>query len=146
MPCHKIAAGAWRLDAADEAAPALDDLTGLRSALWVRESTVGQFDAFGPDAQREQYERAVERWGMVDSGVGWSVAHSGWKIARHPAWADMLARAGFDFDVLVVGYASRFARSLEAHVDARRAFHAAGASILFADDNKATVTRRVWTA
>lgn len=122
----------------------LDDLTGLRSALWVRESTVGQFDAFGPDAQREQYERAVERWGMVDSGVGWSVAHSGWKIARHPAWADMLARAGFDFDVLVVGYASRFARSLEAHVDARRAFHAAGASILFADEKVLTSDEDAW--
>lgn len=106
----------------------LRDLGGRRAALWVRELTAGQFDAFGPDAQREQYERALRRYDLVDSGVAWSVAHSGWRIARHPSWHDMIGQAGITFDVLVVGYASRFARSLEAHVDARRAFHAAGAS------------------
>jgi hypothetical protein len=31
----------------------LDDLAGLRAALWVRESTQGQYDNFGPDAQRD---------------------------------------------------------------------------------------------
>lgn len=113
----------------------LDDLAGLRAARWTRESTAGQYDAFGPDAQREQQNRAIERYGLADSGVAWTVAHSGWKkLDRHPAWAEMLAGAGRDFDVLVVGYASRFARSLEAHVDARRAFHSAGAAILFADE------------
>ncbi len=112
----------------------IDGLRGLRAATWVRESTAGQYDNFGPDAQREQVARAVERYGLVDTGVEWAVAHSGWRIAGHPAWADMLGRAGEGFDVLVVGYASRFARSLEAHVDARRAFHAAGAAILFADE------------
>lgn len=122
----------------------LDDLHGLRAALWVRESTEGQWDNFGPDAQREQYGRAVARWGLVDTGVSWSVAHSGWRIARHPAWADMLGQAGDTFDVLVVGYASRFARSLEAHVDARRAFHAAGASILFADEGVLTSCEDKW--
>lgn len=122
----------------------LDDLAGLRAALWVRESTAGQFDAFGPDAQRDQYERALERWRLEDSGVAWSVAHSGWKIARHPAWHEMLAQAGDTFDVLVVGYASRFARSLEAHVDARRAFHAAGAAILFADERVLTSDEDAW--
>jgi DNA invertase Pin-like site-specific DNA recombinase len=123
---------------------ALDDLAGLRAALWVRESTAGQWDNFGPDAQREQYARAVERWGLVDTGVNWTVAHSGWKIARHPAWHDMLAQAGDTFDVLVVGYASRFARSLEAHVDARRAFHAQGAAILFADERVLTSDEDAW--
>lgn len=59
----------------------LSDLDGLRAALWVRESTAGQFDAFGPDAQRKQYATALTRWGLVDTGVAWSVAHSGWKIA-----------------------------------------------------------------
>ena len=34
------------------------------------------------DAQREQYRRALARWGLVDRGVSWSVAHSGWRIAR----------------------------------------------------------------
>lgn len=122
----------------------LDDLAGRRAALWIRESTVGQFDAFGPDAQRDQYAAALRRWSLTDSGVAWSVAHSGWRIARHPAWAEMLAAAGDTFDVLVVGYASRFARSLEAHVDARRAFHAAGAAILFADEGVLTSDEDAW--
>lgn len=122
----------------------LSDLEGLRAALWVRESTEGQWDNFGPDAQREQYDRALRRHGLADTGVSWSVAHSGWKIAKHPAWAEMLAAAGHDFDVLVVGYASRFARSLEAHVDARRAFHAAGAAILFADEAVLTSDEDAW--
>jgi DNA invertase Pin-like site-specific DNA recombinase len=112
----------------------LDDLRGLRAARWMRESTAGQVDRYGPAAQRELQQRAIEQWGLVDTGRAWEVAHSGWKIAKHPAWSEMLAAAGVSFDVLVVGYASRFARSLEAHVDARRAFHAAGAVILFADE------------
>lgn len=119
-------------------------LTGLRAALWVRESTAGQFDAFGPDSQREQYARALERWGLLDTGVEWTVSHSGWRIASHPAWAEMLGQAGETFDVLVVGYASRFARSLEAHVDARRAFHAAGAAILFADERILSSDESAW--
>jgi len=34
----------------------LDAVTGLRAARWFRESTSGQFDNFGPDAQREQQD------------------------------------------------------------------------------------------
>ena len=33
----------------------LDDLSGMRAARWFRESTAGQWDNFGPDAQREQH-------------------------------------------------------------------------------------------
>lgn len=124
----------------------LDGLRGLRAAAWVRESTAGQYDNFGPDAQREQVARAIERHGLVDTGTEWTVAHSGWRIAAHPAWSEMLSRAGEAFDVLVVGYASRFARSLEAHVDARRAFHAAGAAILFADERILSSDEDAWEA
>ncbi len=122
----------------------LDDLRGLRAACWIRESTAGQVDRYGPAAQREQQDRAIEHWGLVDTGRAWEVAHSGWKIAKHPAWGEMLAGAGISFDVLVVGYASRFARSLEAHVDARRAFHAAGAAILFADERILSSDEDAW--
>ncbi len=124
----------------------LGALRGLRAAAWVRESTSGQYDNFGPDAQREQIERAIERHGLVATGIEWTVAHSGWRIAAHPAWAEMLGHAGIAFDVLVVGYASRFARSLEAHVDARRAFHAAGAAILFADERILSSNEDAWEA
>jgi hypothetical protein len=53
------------------------ELSGLRAARWFRESTVGQFDAFGPDSQREQQDRAITLFGLVDSGIEWSVAASG---------------------------------------------------------------------
>ena len=81
-----------------------DDLRGLRAARWVRESTAGQTDRYGPEAQREQQDRSIERHGLVDTGTTWSVAHSGRTIARTSQWADMLAAAGVTFDVLLVGY------------------------------------------
>ena len=59
----------------------LEDLRGRRAARWIRESTAGQADNFGPDAQLEQQTRAIERWGLVDTGGAWQVAHSGRTIA-----------------------------------------------------------------
>lgn len=46
----------------------------------------------------------------------------------------MLAAAGRDFDVLLVGYVSRFARNLKTAVNVRDEIHAAGAAVLFCDD------------
>ena len=84
----------------------LDDLSGMRAASWFRESTAGQWDNFGPDAQREQQDRAIERYGLVDAGLEWSVASSGWTSAwRTATWETMIGTAqGGAFDVLVVGY------------------------------------------
>ena len=53
----------------------------MRAARWFRESTAGQWDNFGPDAQREQQDRAIARYGLADSGLEWSVASSGWTSA-----------------------------------------------------------------
>jgi hypothetical protein len=61
----------------------LEDLRGRRAARWIRESTAGQADNFGPDAQLEQQSRAIERWGLLDTGGAWQVAHSGRTIAAH---------------------------------------------------------------
>jgi hypothetical protein len=47
----------------------LDAVGGLRAARWFRESTNGQFDNFGPDAQREQQDRAIARYGLLDAGL-----------------------------------------------------------------------------
>jgi DNA invertase Pin-like site-specific DNA recombinase len=122
----------------------LDDLRGLRAARWIRESTSGQFDAFGPDAQREQQDRAVERWGLVDTGLAWQVAHSGRTIGSTAAFAEMMAAAGVEYDVLVVGYVSRFARDVRTAVNARHDLHAAGAAILFADERILTSDDDAW--
>jgi DNA invertase Pin-like site-specific DNA recombinase len=122
----------------------LEQLTGLRAARWIRESTAGQFDAFGPDAQREQQDRAIERWGLLDVGLAWHVAHSGRTVASTPEFTAMLAAAGVEFDVLVVGYVSRFARDLRTAVNARHELHAAGAVILFADERILTSDEDRW--
>ena len=55
----------------------LDDIRGLRAARWVRESTAGQYDRYGPASQREQQDRFIERHGLVDTGLVFQVAHSG---------------------------------------------------------------------
>lgn len=122
----------------------LEDLRDLRAARWTRESTAGQVDRFGPTAQREQQDRAIERHGLVDSGIAWSVAHSGRTIASTGPWAEMLATAGSTWDVLVVGYVSRFARDLRTAVNARHDLHAAGAAILFVDERVLSSDEDEW--
>jgi DNA invertase Pin-like site-specific DNA recombinase len=115
----------------------LDAVRGLRAARWFRESTTGQFDNFGPEAQREQQDRAIARYGLLDAGLEWSVASSGWKTAwQTPAWEAMHAAAHHgDFDVLVVGYVSRFLRNLKQTLIAvEDQLHEAGVAVLFADE------------
>ena len=122
----------------------LEDLRGRRAARWIRESTAGQVDNFGPDAQLEQQSRAIERWGLVDTGGAWQVAHSGRTIAATGQWAEMLAGAGHDWEVLVVGYVSRFARDLRTAVNARHDLHERGAVILFADERVLSSDEDEW--
>lgn len=124
----------------------LDELRGRRAARWIRESTRGQADRFGPEAQREQQDRAIERYGLVDVGLEYFVAHSGRTVAMTPQWAAMTAAAGDAYDVLVVGYVSRFARDLRAAVNARHDLHLAGAVLLFADDQILSSDEHAWDA
>jgi DNA invertase Pin-like site-specific DNA recombinase len=112
-----------------------DDLTGLQVARWVRESTAGQYDNFGPDAQRELQDRVIERYGLVDSGLAWQTAASGRTVYQGPEFAAMraAARAG-SFDILIVGYVSRFQRNLKQTLIAIDELHAVGVAVLFADE------------
>lgn len=122
----------------------LEEIQGRRAARWIRESTRGQYDSFGPDAQRDQQDRAIARYGLVDTGVAWTVAHSGRTISSTEQFRAMVASAGRDFDVLVVGYVSRFARDLRTAVNARHDLHAAGAAILFADERVLSSDEEQW--
>lgn len=122
----------------------LDDLRGLRAVRWVRESTRGQYDRFGPDAQREQQDRAIEAYGLIDTGIGWTVAHSGRTVGATAVFGDMLSRAGREYDVLVVGYVSRFARELRTAVNARHDLHQAGAVLLFCDERIVSSDEDAW--
>jgi hypothetical protein len=115
----------------------LDDVSGMRAARWFRDSTAGQWENFGPDAQREQQDRAIDKYGLLDAGLEWSVASSGWTSAwRTATWEAMVgsAKAGA-FDVLVVGYVSRFLRNLKQTLIAvEDSLHTAGVVVLFADE------------
>ena len=122
----------------------LDELDGLRAARWIRESTRGQYDTYGPEAQREQQDRAIERWKLADTGIEWQVAHSGRTVGSTTQFREMVARAGLDYDVLLVGYVSRFARNLRTAVNARHDLHDAGAAVLFCDERVLSSDENEW--
>jgi DNA invertase Pin-like site-specific DNA recombinase len=113
----------------------LDDLAGRRAARWIRESTAGQYDNWGPDAQRELQDRLIDRYGLFDTGLAWQTAPSGRTVHQHPAFAAMVdaARDGC-FDVLLVGYVSRFQRNLKQTLIAVDDLHAVGVAVLFCDE------------
>ena len=120
----------------------LEDLGGLRAARRIREST----DRFGPDAQREQQDRTIDRFGLADTGPTWQVAHSGRTIAATSQFAEMMSAAGRDFDILLVGYVSRFARDLRTAVNARHDLHLRGAALLFCDERVLSSDEDAWEA
>src|SRR5437899_2422861 len=91
-------------------------LRGKRAAKWVRESSKGQRDKYGPAAQRTMIADAIARLGMLDTGLEWLILKSAWSgpdaekdapLIRTPEFVEILraAEAG-EFDVLLVGYAS----------------------------------------
>ena len=119
-------------------------MSDLRAARFTRESTKDQNDRHGPEAQREHQDRAVERLGATDTGIHWQVAHSGLSVDQTLEWADMLSRAGTDYDVLIVAYTSRLARRVKSQIAAVEALHAAGASVYFCDERISTAEARDW--
>ena len=87
LPGRQMRTGMKRLPAT------VEDLAGARAARWIRESTPGQFDRYGPEAQVEFQDRAITRLGLVDSGLAWRAAHSGRTVYRSAEMADMLGAA-----------------------------------------------------
>ncbi len=113
----------------------LDDIGGLRAARWIRESTAGQYDRFGPASQREQQDRFIERYGLVDTGRVFQVAHSGTTVWRSPTMAQMLdeAKAG-GFDLLLAGYSDRWQRNLRRTLELLEDhLHSAGVALVMCD-------------
>jgi DNA invertase Pin-like site-specific DNA recombinase len=123
----------------------VNELEGLRAARWVRESTRQQYDAFGPDSQREHQDRAIGQFGMIDTGIEWMVAASGWKdVWTTSAFCDMLDRAGSEFDVLVVPYFSRFMRNIKQALVFRDEIHARGAVVYICDERILSSDEHGW--
>ena len=73
----------------------LDDLGGMRVARWFRESTAGQWDNSGPDAQREQQDLFgdVGRYRHLSTDVR---GLPGRQAGRPPAAAWQATMAGLD--------------------------------------------------
>ena len=113
----------------------LDDVRGLRVARWIRESTAGQYDRYGPASQREQQDRFIERHGLVDAGLVFQVAHSGTTVWRSATMTEMLdaARAGA-FDLLLAGYSDRWQRNLRRTLELLEdGLHPAGVALVMCD-------------
>jgi DNA invertase Pin-like site-specific DNA recombinase len=115
----------------------LSEVEGLRVARWLRESTAGQMDYYGPAAQTRVIEDAIERFGLQDTGIGWTVAASGWKRAwLTPEWQEMLVAARQRrFDLVLVAYQSRFLRNVKQTLIAiEDELHPAGVAVFFIDE------------
>lgn len=123
----------------------IDELRGLRAARWIRESTAGQFDRYGPDSQRHEQDRFIERFGLVDTGLVYTVAQSGRTVWRSPAMADMLAGAGRDFDVILMGYFDRWQRNTRRTIEiVEDRLHPAGAAWVMCDRRLLSSDPRDW--
>lgn len=118
----------------------------LRAARWSRVSSNRQAedDRTGLPYQREAQDRAIERNEWTDTGIAWEVAESGGTVHGSPEFLDMLARAGRDFDVLVVAYASRLGRNASETLRASEEITRAGARIYFAQERLDTSDERQW--
>jgi DNA invertase Pin-like site-specific DNA recombinase len=113
----------------------LDDIRGLRVARWIRESTAGQYDRYGPASQREQQDRFIDRHGLIDTALVYQVAHSGTTVWRSATMAEMLAeaRAGA-FDLLLAGYSDRWQRNLRRTLELLEdGLHPAGVALVMCD-------------
>ncbi|HEX7611316.1 MAG TPA: recombinase family protein, partial [Candidatus Limnocylindrales bacterium] len=113
----------------------LDDIGGLRAARWIRESTKGQYDRFGPASQREQQDRFIERYGLIDTGLIFQVAQSGKTVWRSATMTEMLAEAkAGGFDLLLAGYSDRWQRNLRRTLELLEDnLHPAGVALVMCD-------------
>ncbi len=124
----------------------LDELRGLRAARWIRESTAGQYDRYGPESQHEQMDRFAERYGLVDTGIVYNVAQSGRTVWRSTTMAEMLtaARAG-SFDVLLTGYFDRWQRNLRRTLElVEDTLHPSGVTWVMCDRRLLSSDPRDW--
>jgi DNA invertase Pin-like site-specific DNA recombinase len=124
----------------------LDDLRGLRAARWVRESTQGQFDRYGPASQHQSMDSFVERHGLIDTGLVYTAAQSGRTVWKSDAMAQMSedARAG-RFDVLLTGYFDRWQRNLRRTLElVEDVLHPSGVAWIMCDRRLVSSDPRDW--
>lgn len=131
-----------------------DELRGLRFARWGRESTSGQADRYGLKSQRRMQDESAEEFDLVDTGLEWTVLKSAWSgrdsdkdppVTRSADFRAMVRAAEEgQFDVLLVGYTSRFLRDLTLALQYRRYFLSLGVVIWICDDRILTSDEKDW--
>jgi DNA invertase Pin-like site-specific DNA recombinase len=90
-----------------------EDLAGRSWAGYIRESTVGQADRYGPAIQRAEQHRFADRYGLAATGREYVDLVSGKDTLKRTDFARMVADAeAGEFDVLLVYDTSRFARNV----------------------------------
>jgi DNA invertase Pin-like site-specific DNA recombinase len=120
-------------------APAIDlrpeDLAGRTWAGYVRESTRGQADRYGPDLQRAEQGRFAERHSLVSTDREYVDLVSGKDTLRRTDFARMVldAEAG-TFEVLLCYDTSRFARNVADAWAYRDRLARAGVVVVFCAD------------
>ena len=108
---------------------------GKSWAGYVRESTRGQADRYGPDIQRTEQARFAERYGLMSAGREYLDLVSGKDTLRRSDFTLMIrdAEAGA-FEVLLVYDTSRFARNVADAWQYRERLARAGVTLVFCAD------------
>lgn len=112
-----------------------EDLAGRTWAGYVRESTRGQADRYGPDLQRAEHRMFAERHGLRATGQEYVDLVSGKDTLRRTDFARMIADAEAGaFEVLLVYDTSRLARNVVDAWTYRDRLARAGVEIVFCAD------------
>jgi DNA invertase Pin-like site-specific DNA recombinase len=112
-----------------------EDLVGRTWAGYIRESTRGQADRYGPDLQREEQRRFAERHGLHATGREYVDLVSGKDTLRRTDFGRMIADAEAGaFEVLLVYDTSRFARDVADAYAYRDRLSRAGVEVVFCAD------------
>jgi hypothetical protein len=111
----------------------LNELEGRSAWLYIRESTRAQGKKYGPAAQRERAERFAEAYGFTIGRV-FEDLRSGRSLTGRDAFNCMLAELpGSGVRVLVVAYASRWARDEFDGFSTLKQLHDAAGCLVVAD-------------
>jgi DNA invertase Pin-like site-specific DNA recombinase len=112
-----------------------EDLAGRRWAGYIRESTAGQADRYGPAIQRAEQARFAERYGLVATGLEYIDLVSGKDTLRRTDFNRMVADAEAGaFDVGLCLDTSRFARNVADAWVYRDRLARAGVVVVFCAD------------
>ena len=112
-----------------------EDLAGRRWAGYVRESTRGQADRYGPAMQRDEQARWAARYGLLASELEYVDLVSGKDTLKRTDFRRMLADAEAGrFEVLLCYDTSRFARNVVDHYSYLEQLARAGVTVVFCAD------------